>query len=58
VGAEAIANFKRGAYYPFVPKGEQQRDNEHELRLKAQIGAELPIEQELERWFPLWEIPL
>jgi hypothetical protein len=53
-----IYNFKRGAYYPFVPKGEQQRDNEHELRLKAQIGAELPIEQELERWFPLWEIPL
>jgi len=53
-----IYNFKRGAYYPFVPKGAQQRDNEHELRLKAQIGTELPIEQELERWFPLWEIPL
>ncbi len=53
-----IYNFKRGAYYPFVPKGERQRDNEHELRLKAQIGAELPIEAELDRWFPLWEIPL
>jgi len=53
-----IYNFKRGAYYPFVPKGERQRDNETELRLKAQIGSELPIEQELERWFPLWEIPL
>jgi hypothetical protein len=53
-----IYNFKRGAYYPFVPKGERQRDNEHELRLKAQVGAELPIEQELDRWFPLWEIPL
>ena len=53
-----IYNFKRGAYYPFVPKGERQRDNEHELRLKAQVGAELPIEEELERWFPLWEIPL
>ena len=53
-----IYNFKRGAYYPFVPSGERQRDNEHELRLKAQVGAELPIEQELERWFPLWDIPL
>jgi hypothetical protein len=53
-----IYNFKRGAYYPFVPKGERQRDNEHELRLKAQVGAELPIEAELDRWFPLWEIPL
>jgi hypothetical protein len=53
-----IYNFKRGAYYPFVPKGERQRDTEHELRLKAQVGTELPIEAELERWFPLWEIPL
>ena len=38
--------------------GEQQRDNERELRLKAQIGPELPLEPELERWFPLWDIPL
>ncbi|MDQ3933490.1 MAG: hypothetical protein M3340_02540 [Actinomycetota bacterium] len=53
-----IYNFKRGAYYPFVPKGARQRDNEHEFRLKAQVGAELPIEQDLERWFPLWDIPL
>ena len=53
-----IYNFKRGAYYPFVPTGDKQRDNEHELRLKAQIGQELPIEPELERWFPLWEIPI
>ncbi len=53
-----IYNFKRGAYYPFVPKGERQRDSEHELRLKAQVGTELPIEAELDRWFPLWEIPL
>jgi hypothetical protein len=53
-----IYNFKRGKYYPFVSSGERRRDNEHELRLKAQVGAELPIEEELERWFPLWEIPL
>ena len=54
-----IYNYKRGRFYPFVPAaGAQQRDSERELRLKAQIGAELPIEPELERWFPLWEIPL
>ena len=54
-----IYNFKRGAYYPFVPApGEQARDTERELRLKAQIGAELPIEEDTTRWFPLWEIPL
>jgi hypothetical protein len=54
-----IYNYKRGAFYPFVPAaGDQRRDNERELRLKAQIGAELPVEQELERWFPLWGIPI
>ena len=54
-----IYNFKRGAYYPFVPApGEKARDSERELRLKAQIGAELPFEEDIGRWFPLWEIPL
>ena len=54
-----IYNYKRGSFYPFVPAaGAQQRDSERELRLKAQIGAELPIEAELERWFPLWGIPV
>jgi hypothetical protein len=54
-----IYNYKRGAYYPFVPAGgEQRRDSERELRLKAQIGHELPVEAELERWFPLWGIPI
>jgi hypothetical protein len=54
-----IYNYKRGGFYPFVPAGGgQQRDNERELRLKAQIGADLPVEPELERWFPLWGIPV
>jgi hypothetical protein len=54
-----IYNYKRGAFYPFVPAaGDQQRDNERELVLKAQIGNELPIESELSRWFPLWGIPI
>ena len=54
-----IYNFKRGAYYPFVPApGEQARDSERELRLQSQIGAELPFEKDVTRWFPLWEIPL
>ncbi|HYX78680.1 MAG TPA: hypothetical protein VE727_04895 [Solirubrobacterales bacterium] len=54
-----IYNYKRGAFYPFVPAGaDQQRDNEAELRLKARMGPELPVEQELERWFPLWGIPI
>src|SRR3954471_10058086 len=54
-----IYNYKAGACYPSVPAGAaQQRDSESELRLKAQVGAELPLEAELERWFPLWGIPI
>jgi hypothetical protein len=55
-----IYNYKRGSFYPFVPAPgkSDQRDNERELVLKAQIGKELPVEQELERWFPLWGIPI
>jgi hypothetical protein len=53
-----IYNFKRGSYYPFVPSGKQSRDSEREMRLQAQLGAELPWEEDMGRWFPLWEIPL
>ena len=54
-----IYNYKRGSWYPFVPAaGDQQRSVERELQLKAQIGGELPIEPELERWFPLWGVPI
>jgi hypothetical protein len=54
-----IYNFKRGKYYPFVPApGERQRNNEREFQLKAALERELPLEEEVERWFPLWEIPL
>lgn len=56
-----IYNYKRGHFYPFVPAragGEHSRDNERELVLKAQAGNELPIEPELNRWFPLWGIPV
>jgi hypothetical protein len=57
-----IYNYKRGFWYPFVPDPDpahpQQRSTERELQLKAQLGGELPMEPELERWFPLWGIPI
>jgi len=54
-----IYNYKRGSWYPFVPApGDQQRSTERELQLKAQMAGELPMEPELERWFPLWGIPI
>ncbi|MFI5004242.1 MAG: hypothetical protein ACHQE6_04440 [Solirubrobacterales bacterium] len=54
-----IYNYKRGFWYPFVPAGgSQERSTERELQIKAQMGGELPMEPELERWFPLWGIPI
>lgn len=53
-----IYNYKRGYWYPFVPAGQRERDGERELQIKAIIDGELPIEPELERWFPLWGIPI
>jgi hypothetical protein len=59
-----IYNYKRGYWYPFVPapgsagEGGGERSTERELQLKAQMEGELPIEPELERWFPLWGIPI
>ena len=55
-----IYNYKRGYWYPFVPAagGAQERSTERELQLKAQVGSEMPLEPEIERWFPLWGIPI
>jgi hypothetical protein len=54
-----IYNYKRGSWYPFVPAaGDKQRNTERELQIKAATGTELPFEPELERWFPLWGIPI
>ena len=54
-----IYNYKRGSWYPFVPaRGGKQRNTERELQVKAQVGQGLPFEPELERWFPLWGIPI
>ena len=54
-----IYGFKRGAFWPFVPKGEgKERDNAEELELKAKLERELPIEEDLSRWFAVFDAPL
>ena len=50
--------YKRGTFYPFAPLGGERRDNELELRVKASLGGDLPVEPELARWFALWGLPL
>jgi hypothetical protein len=53
-----IYGFKRGTFWPFVPAGEQKRDNATELELKAKLEPELPIEQDLTRWLALFDAPI
>jgi hypothetical protein len=53
-----IYSFKQGAYYPFVPLEGQKRNNAIELRLKSLMETELPLEKEMERWYPLWGMPI
>jgi len=50
--------FKRGTFYPFVPRGPEQRATDEELRLKGLVGADLAVEPDLDRWFPLWDLPV
>ena len=53
-----IYGFKRGAFWPFVPTGDgKERDNAEELELKAKLEQELPIEQDLTRWFGVFDAP-
>ena len=50
--------FKRGTLYPFAPEGHEKRDTEQELRLKSLIADDLVVEPDLDRWFPLWDLPV
>ncbi len=50
--------FKRGTFYPFVPDGKEHRDLERELKLKSLLADDLTIEADLDRWFPLWDLPV
>jgi hypothetical protein len=54
-----IYGFKPGKFWPFVPTGtERERDNAEELELKAKLEKELPVEQDLTRWFGVFDAPL
>jgi hypothetical protein len=49
--------YKRGTFYPFVPKSGEQRDNATELQVRGAVGADLKIEPDLTRWFAVWGAP-
>ncbi|MGP4051114.1 PspA-associated protein PspAB [Streptomyces sp. 2A115] len=51
--------YKRGTFYPFapLPGSGERRDNALELQVRAALGDDLRIEQDLGRWFPIWGAP-
>jgi hypothetical protein len=54
-----IYGYKTATFWPFVPTGkEQERDNAEEMKLKAELEEELPIEPDLTRWLALFDAPL
>jgi PspAB-like protein len=49
--------YKRGTFYPFAPLSGERRDNAMELQVRGSVGADLKIETDLSRWFPVWGAP-
>jgi len=49
-----IYSFRRGAYYPFAPSGDHERDSGIEFKLQSVLDGELQIEPDTEYWYPLW----
>jgi len=49
--------YKRGTFYPFAPLENERRDNALELQVRGAVGADLKIEPDLGRWFPVWGAP-
>ena len=50
--------YKRGTFYPFAARNETQRDTPLELQIRGVLEGEIPVEEDLARWFPLWQAPL
>ena len=49
---------KQGTWYPFAPRGANDRNNELELRVRSFLERELPMEKDLSRWMALWGLPV
>ncbi|MGM0591959.1 MAG: PspA-associated protein PspAB [Halobacteriota archaeon] len=49
-----IYSFRRGGYYPFVPKSGHDRDNSLEFKLQSVLDGERDVEADERFWYPLW----
>lgn len=58
-----IYNYKRGRFYPFVPKGTGSgpasgRHESGELQAASLLARDLPTEPDPARWYPIWDCPV
>jgi hypothetical protein len=49
-----LYSFRRGAYYPFVPREGHERDSAVEFKLASVLDGELDVEDDERYWYPLW----
>jgi hypothetical protein len=56
-GLALVYLYKRGTFYPFAPLPGQKRDSALELQARGAVGDDLPVEDDLSRWFPVWGAP-
>jgi hypothetical protein len=49
-----VYSFRRGAYYPFVPVGDRDRDERIEFKLESNLSGELEVESDTTYWYPMW----
>ena len=49
-----LYSFRRGAFYPFAPRGTSERDQGLEFKLESVMDGELDVEDDKEYWYPLW----
>ncbi|MFB6169027.1 MAG: hypothetical protein ABEJ43_09310 [Haloferacaceae archaeon] len=49
-----VYSFRRGAYYPFAPRTNHERDERLEFKLQSMLDGELGVEDDESYWYPLW----
>ncbi|QLD89887.1 hypothetical protein HWV07_12965 [Natronomonas salina] len=49
-----VYSFRRGAFYPFIPTGNHERDQKVEFKLESVLDGELEVEDDTAYWYPMW----
>ena len=53
-----LYTYQRKTFYPFIPRGSDDRDHPAELNLAKLLSRQgMVVERSTEHWYPLWDIP-